>query len=234
MSEFDPAQFDAPPPPPTKPDTRAVAQAKAQSASATAFFDRVPAQLSEVMATLASLGVTNAEIKLLLKKIGANLVDPKTLFQYAYSGSEKGTQDTLKAKTEELVTKVAHAVSAPIQTLSSKLDADMADRNRMALQIAKHQKRQWFYLAGLALPFLLLPLVGLKAYDAGVNSGQAISRNEVAAASWSNTSDGQAAYRLNKSGVLALVINCSGKGWIKENGYCFANRKGKGSGWLMP
>jgi len=133
-----------------------------------------------------------------------------------------------------LVTKVAQAVSAPIQTLSTKLDADRTDRSRMAQGHAKHQKRQWIYLGLLALPFLLLPLVGLKAYDTGVNSGLAISRDEVAAASWANTSDGQAAYRLNKSGVLALVINCSGKGWIKENGYCYANRKGKGSGWLMP
>jgi Tfp pilus assembly protein PilX len=232
MSEFDPADFDAPPP--TKPTTRAAAQAKAQSASATAFFDRVPAQLSEVMATLASLGVTDTEIKALLKKIGANLVDPKTAYQYAYSGSQKGAQETLKATTEELVTKVAHAVSAPIQTLTTKLDSDLADRSRMAQEHAKHQKRQWIYLGLLALPSLLLPLVGLKAYDAGVKTGTASSRDEVAAASWANTSDGQAAYRLYKSGVLALVVNCSGKGWIKENGYCFANRKGKRSGWLMP
>ena len=165
MSAFDPADFnDTSPPSPSEPDTRATAQAKAQSASATAFFDRVPAQLSEVIATLASLGVTDTEIKALLKKIGDNLVDPKTAYQYAYSGSQMGAQDIFKTSTEELVAKIAQAVSAPIQTLSTKLDADRTDRSRMAQRIAKHQKRQWIYLGLLALP---LPLSSIAARKAG-------------------------------------------------------------------
>jgi hypothetical protein len=56
---------------------------------------------------------------------------------------------------------------------------------------------------------------------AGRLQGYAAARNEVAAASWANTPEGQAAFGLAKAGSIRLLADCSGKGWVRHEDVCY-------------
>jgi hypothetical protein len=238
MTEFDPAEFGDPPAPPTTSDPRTVAQAKAQAASAAAFFDRVPAQLSEVIATLASLSVTDAEIKTLLEDTTAKIIDPQKLGQFAYAGAKQGVEGSVAPALGQLVTKTAAALKQPIQELQTQLIADTAERKALQQRLAKHETLQRWHKLGYGLCALLTLFVGWQGYHNGNEHGLAVAGDQKAAAAWGNTPNGRIARRLDEAdtGALPRFADCSGQGWTRDTKaglkVCFP---GPGvTGWLRP
>ncbi len=236
MTEFDPAEFDDQEPP--KPDPRATAQAKALQANAAAFYDRVPAQLSEVIATLANLGVTDAEIKVLIEAVGKKLVDPERLVQFAYAGAKKGVEESVAPTISQLVTKTAAALNEPIHELQTQLTADNAERKALRQSVAKHETRQRWHRIGYGLCALLTLFVGWQGYEIGKEHGLAVAGDEKAAAAWGNTPNGRIARRLDEADPTTLprIADCAGKGWTRDTKegikVCFP---GTGvTGWMRP
>ena len=238
MTEFDPAEFGDPPAPPTMSDPRAAAQVKAQAASAAAFFDRVPAQLSEVIATLASLGVTDAEIKTLLEDTTAKIIDPQKLGQFAFVGAKKGVEESVAPALGQLVTKTAAALKEPIQELQTQLTTDNAERKALQQRLAKHETLQRWHRLGYGFCALLTLFVGWQGYEIGKGHGLAVAGDEKAAAAWGNTPNGRIARRLDEADTATLprIADCAGKGWTRDTQegikICFP---GIGvTGWMRP
>jgi hypothetical protein len=86
---------------------------------------------------------------------------------------------------------------------------------------------KWVSIAvGVVCTIVLI--IGLSAYGHGRENGRAVGENVakrecaalVAASSWANTPDGQLAYALAKSGGLAEVARCSGRGMVARDGVC--------------
>ena len=74
----------------------------------------------------------------------------------------------------------------------------------------------------------------------GLAEGYRTAVDERAAASWANTSAGQLAFALDKAGSLAMVANCTNRGWTPavQDGrracYPRAAPDRKVYGWVMP
>lgn len=111
--------------------------------------------------------------------------------------------------------------------------------NQVASDTAK--KQQWKALAiGIGAASISLLITGWMAFDQGKEAGYGaaikVARNESAAATWANTSEGQLAYRLALVGSLQQVARCSAPGWKVKNGACLPYPDADGSlhGWALP
>lgn len=75
-----------------------------------------------------------------------------------------------------------------------------------------------------------------EGYKRGRAEGYREAASEKAAAAWANTAEGKLAAGLAKSGALALVAHCTGKGWEVRDGVCipFADERRNVHGWRLP
>lgn len=137
--------------------------------------------------------------------------------------------------------KTAGAAFKQTQATNAQALADIA--NRVAGEVSTKKMYQW---AGgsVAVAAVCVGLMGWylhsSAFDAGMAAGKADgyeqAKNQISAASWANTPQGQLAYRLAQSGEMDKLTKCTGKGWKIEKGACFPYEvKGEGTyGWGLP
>lgn len=111
--------------------------------------------------------------------------------------------------------------------------------NKVATDSAR--KQQWKALAiGIGAAAISLLVTGWMCFDAGKEAGYGaamkVARNEVAAAAWANTPEGQLGYRLALVGSLQQVARCNAPGWKIRNGACLPQVDAEGTlhGWVMP
>lgn len=140
-------------------------------------------------------------------------------------------------------------------TAKASVETAKADLAKAVAQTARdvaHNtsiKQKWQWACGcIATAFLCLGLLSWymhsKAYDAGYARGYGVAitqaQDEKVAASWANTPEGRAAYRLAKYGELTKLINCTNDGWSTEIrnklNYCFPGPSKTGGfvGWALP
>ncbi len=71
-------------------------------------------------------------------------------------------------------------------------------------------------------------------YGVGYASGYEAAKDEKAAASWTASPEGKAAYRLAQAGNLLELARCSSPGWYIQDGVCFPARAADGLyGWRV-
>lgn len=73
-------------------------------------------------------------------------------------------------------------------------------------------------------------------YEKGYGKAYIDSRDEKATASWANTPQGKAAYRLAQAGDIDSLIRCDLPGWKIQQGICYVHpaRDGSVYGWGIP
>lgn len=137
--------------------------------------------------------------------------------------------------------KTAGAAFQETKVINAQALVDIA--NKVASEVSTKRMFQW---AGgsVAVAAVCITLMAWylhsSAFDTGMAAGQAAgyeqAKNQIAAAAWANTPQGQQAYRLAKTGELDKLAKCTGKGWNIENGTCYVKEvKGEGTyGWRLP
>ena len=136
---------------------------------------------------------------------------------------------------------IAMAASAGKATAAlSKAVSDVA--YQVASDTAKKEKIRW--IAG-CVAVTVMCIGGLTwkvhsiAHESGYHYGYGIGYekavDEKAAAAWSNTSQGKAAYKLATTGEIDSLIHCNRAGWSVENGVCYVKSTKDGVfGWKIP
>jgi hypothetical protein len=144
---------------------------------------------------------------------------------------------TAVGETKETTQKIA-------ETAAQLAHGDLVEQlgkavNQVASDAAK--KQQWKALGvGIAAAAISLLVTGWVCFDAGKEAGYGtavkVARNEVAAAAWANTPEGQLGYRLALVGSLQQVARCNAPGWKIRNGACLPQMDAEGTlhGWVMP
>ncbi|RIZ67268.1 MAG: protein mobE [Methylococcales bacterium] len=148
----------------------------------------------------------------------------------------KSTLNNIKAAAD-----IAMAASAGKATAAlSKAVSDVA--YQVASDTAKKEKIKW--IAG-CVAVTVLCISGLtwkvhsiaheSGYYYGYGLGYEKAVDEKAAAAWSNTAQGKAAYKLATTGELDSLLHCNRAGWSVENGVCYVNKTKDGLfGWKIP
>ena len=114
---------------------------------------------------------------------------------------------------------------------SAKEDLAQAVANvaqKVAQDVSTKQKIQWA-AGSVIVAFLVIGGIAWylhnTAFNAGMVAGKAVgyeqAKDEKAAASWTNTPQGQQAYRFALTGQLDKLTNCTGNGWKIEKGWCY-------------
>lgn len=137
--------------------------------------------------------------------------------------------------------KTAGAAFKETQAINARALADIA--NRVAGEVSTTRMYQWVS-GSVAVAAVCITLMAWylhsSAFDTGMAAGQAAgyeqAKNQIAAAAWANTPQGQQAYRLAQTGELDKLTKCTGKGWKIEKGNCYPYEvKGEGTyGWRLP
>lgn len=135
----------------------------------------------------------------------------------------------------------ADAALKETQAINAKELADIA--NRISREVSTKKMFQWI-CGSVAVAAVCITVMAWylrsSAFDTGMEAGRAAgyeqAKNQIAAAAWANTPQGQQAYQLAQIGELDRLVNCTGKGWEIQKGLCvpFA-AKGEGTyGWRLP
>lgn len=139
--------------------------------------------------------------------LAKRLLTADELTTAAHQGANAGAEAAGKAAAQRL-----NQVSTMVETINRRIEEE--ERRRAG-------ERVWWiqavgYLGGGAAIASLV--IGVMAFqrggEAGEAHGYAAARDEAAAASWANTSDGRFARNLFESGMLAKMRSCTGKGWV--------------------
>lgn len=165
-------------------------------------------------------------------------------YENLYSGIpakiSKSSAEVL-AKFKLSAEKTADAALKETQAINARAVADIA--NRVAREVSTKKMFQWICgsVAAVAVCIGLTAwYLHSSAFDTGMAAGKAAgyeqAKNQIAAAAWANTPQGQQAYRLAQSGALDSLVNCTGKGWKITEGVCYPNAvQGEGTyGWRLP
>ena len=136
--------------------------------------------------------------------------------------------------------KTADAAFKETQAINAKALADIA--NRVAHEVSTKRMYQWACGSTAAAAVcigLMAWYLHSSAFDSGMAAGKAAgyeqAKNQIAAAAWANTPQGQQAHRLAQIGELDRLTNCSGNGWKIEKGGCFPYAAKDGTyGWRLP
>lgn len=143
--------------------------------------------------------------------------------------------------SERAAEQAARSVDESIKDAAASVIYEAAKKT--ARTLTRRDRLKW-YCCTVALTTLAFAGFGWLMHKAGheagygLGAGQAYdtAKNEVAAASWANTPEGQLAYRFAQTGQLQMLARCTGKGWEIRNGICFAKEvAGEGVyGWHLP
>lgn len=257
--KFDPAEFDMPPDPP--PSAAGRARGAADAAQAHSFFSHLDTNIQRILAGFGTLRDLVSDVRASLadaaardaqraeaeeardKAIAARLIDPDALAAHSKAGARQGAAEAFLAAAAELK-RQAEADTAARAALNDRFAADAADRR--AHETRRRQWDRWWNgaLAGFAL---LVPIAAGYGYylgnGAGEAQGYARARDETAAASWANTTNGKLARRIDQASeqtIPAIAACPKDHGWKREKRdgayWCFgANPDAKSySGWLLP
>ena len=161
-----------------------------------------------------------------------------------YNGLYSSMPGRIEAAAKTAVRETQETTRRVAATAAQLAHSDLVEQlgkavNQVASDTAK--KRQWKALAiGIGAASISLLITGWMAFDQGKEAGYGaaikVARNESAAATWANTSEGQLAYRLALVGSLQQVARCSAPGWKVKNGACLPYPDADGSlhGWALP
>lgn len=165
-------------------------------------------------------------------------------YENLYSGiPEKINASTaaVLAKFKLAAEKTADAALKETQAINARAVADIA--NRVAREVSTKKMFQWI-CGSVAVAAVCITIMAWylhsKGLDAGMEAGRAAgyeqAKNQIAAAAWANTPQGQQAYRLAQTGELEKLTNCTGKGWKIDEGGCYPHAvQGEGTyGWRLP
>ena len=79
----------------------------------------------------------------------------------------------------------------------------------------------WSFVSGIVLAALALLGIGVAiGHQWGLQAGYDEAGTETAAAAWGATDEGRWAYAFAQTGELAMIRNCTGKGWQITKGTC--------------
>ena len=165
-------------------------------------------------------------------------------YETLYEAIPKRISDTAATTLEAF----KEAADAQAQVSMEQTKASLAKTvSEVAVKVASNTatKRMWQWASGcLAVAILSLGSFGWFMHDVGSKSGYSLgygtgyneAKDEKAAAAWSNTPEGQLAYRFARSGELQRLARCNGKGWITEKGNCYPERPPNEGvyGWRLP
>lgn len=161
-----------------------------------------------------------------------------------YNGLYSSMPGRIEAAAKTAVRETQETTRRVAATAAQLAHSDLVEQlgkavNQVASDTAK--KQQWKALAiGIGAASISLLITGWMAFDQGKEAGYGaaikVARNESAAATWANTSEGQLAYRLALVGSLQQVARCSAPGWKVKNGACLPYPDADGSlhGWALP
>lgn len=127
----------------------------------------------------------------------------------------ENTRRSATAVAEAAIGEVHKNLSAAVATTATDVAEEVAGKDRA----------KW--IAGaVAVSLVSLMVVAFAAQSFGFDSGKVAgyeeAKNQVAAANWANTPDGQAAYKLAQKTSLAAIAQCSGgPKWYVKNGICY-------------
>jgi hypothetical protein len=250
--DLNPADWDDTPDP--LPSTADRARSEADAAQAHSFFSHLSGDVQRILGGIAGFRELGADIRARLadaaardaeraaaeakrdKQIADRLIDPDQLARHAEAGGRQGAREALSSTTSELARQIAAD--------AADRKADQADRRAHEARRHKHDTIRNGVTLGIAL--LIPTAFGLGIYignGTGDDAGYARARDEVAAASWANTTNGKLARNLDQAGQLTIpdMTTCpKGNGWHSEKRdgrrYCFpTNNDRKGIvGWAMP
>ena len=152
----------------------------------------------------------------------------------------------IKQAATDVMAKSKEAADAEFQAAATRAHRDLskavaASAHEIAGRAASATRWRWLAIgvtASLASFAVMTTWVSRLAdragYAAGRLQGYAAARDEIAAASWANTPEGQVAFGLSKAGSIRLLADCSGKGWVRHDDVCYpkANKEGL-QGWRV-
>lgn len=135
--------------------------------------------------------------------------------------------------------KAIQVAEAETKLFTQKILADLSNAvaeasKTVAHETSKKSRAQWVAGASavLTICFICIAYVG---FSVGQKSGFADARDEIAAASWSNTADGKAARMMWQRGDLRVIMSCDLPGWVIKDGSCFPQKAANGQyGWRLP
>lgn len=133
--------------------------------------------------------------------------------------------DVLTARMERLEDTILRGVSRIEQ-----VEASVTQQTATIAKGSAHLERQvhrftvhslWSFGGGIVLAMAaLLAIGGVIGHQWGRQEGYDEASTENAAASWGATDEGRWAYAFAQSGELAMIRNCTGKGWEVSKDTC--------------
>lgn len=210
------------------------------------------AETEQLALSLTQILGGQQELKLFLQHLGASIsakdkrdaeraaalsrimIDPQAVNESASRGASSGVANALSAAINHI-----NQVRQAIDGLKVSLE-----REKKTLS---EERSQWIKATAYAAVGATVAIIVGSGYgfiagrNAGEARGYAQARDEVAAASWANTSNAAFARQLDHDGVLELMKTCSGQQWqkqrLKGHNVCFggaASAAGKLQGWRVP
>lgn len=127
----------------------------------------------------------------------------------------ENTRRSATAVAKEAISEVHKNLSEAVVTTAT----EVADK------VAGKDRAKWISGA-VVVSLVSMITVAYVAQSFGFDSGKAAgyeeSKNQVAAANWANTTEGQAAYKLSQKTSLAELTHCKGgPNWYVKNGICY-------------
>lgn len=241
VDPYDPAEFDDLGGSDAHAPDLAAARAERDAAAFHTFMTETTATLTALRADLAARKVTDLERTNhetdQRTAILARLVDPKAVASHAAAGARHGmTQafDDLVAKLTTALNADANARNAATRVTTARLESALTaatDRQTQFLDqvttaenarqsLTKRLAGTW--VAGGASIALLVLLAGSLGYWQGGRVGQAEgyadARDEIAAASWANTTSGKLGRQLDMMNptLFNKMVDCDGTTWDKQ------------------
>ncbi len=134
-------------------------------------------------------------------------------------GAETAAKQKIDGVMAELLVKAGNSISACAVAVAN--------------DTARKKMYQW--ISGcVVVSAICLGLFGSYMHKLGYQSGFSLGATR---AEWATTYEGRLAFKLSETpGTIEKLALCSGQGWRKQNGFCYANPdlEGKIYGWRLP
>lgn len=182
-----------------------------------------PEQIQRVQAIAHSLGIPNND---LMMPIFIGLDCYHGIFSELPAKMQAAADTSAQAAADRSTAMVNEAVAQAVTNLGPKVGAAIVS---VANDINQVDKAKWIggVVVVVGLVFSAFGwLTHASGYSSGFDGGKAAgyeeAKNQVAAANWANTPEGQAAYKLSQKTSLAAIAQCNGgPKWYVKNGVCF-------------
>lgn len=126
----------------------------------------------------------------------------------------QGLEDTISSSADRI-----ERTGAAVERYVTGIDNRAALLERQVHRFAIHSL--WSFVSGIVLAALALLAIGYAiGHQQGVQAGYDEGSTETAAAAWGATDEGRWAYAFAQTGELAMIRNCTAKGWQITKGTC--------------